>query len=276
MIPTWSRRNSVPIALTAVAVLGAVACGTRDPQTDAEKMARGREIVGRMDAKLAAAKAFSVHTSESRTQIRSGGSSEEVKLARDLVVRRPDRLHFKAVGGQDAEAWYNGVGLTLALHKQKVFGQSRMPETLDRALDAIQERYGISLSIGDLLYSSPAKALLTDSTQGGWAGKETLNGVATDHVAFTDRGVEWELWVPSSGDPVPTRLVATFPNNKRLRHVDVTFSSWNFSPEAPDTIFDASVPSDYEGIAMIQRASVLANSPDAPSAEPAPTPKSKE
>jgi hypothetical protein len=277
MLPTWSRRNSIPIALTAVALLlGAAACGARDPQTDAEKLARGREIVERMDAKLAGAKAFSVHTSEARTQVRPSGRSEEVKTARDIIVRRPDRLHFKVAGGQDAEAWYDGVGLTLALHKQKVFGQSRMPETLDRALDAIQERYGVSLPIGDLLYSSPAKALLTDSTQGGWAGRETLNGVATDHVAFTDRGVEWALWVPSAGDPVPTRLVATFPHNKRLRHVDVTFSSWNFSPEAPDKVFDASVPADYEGIAMIQRASVLANSPDAPSPEPPPTPKSKE
>jgi hypothetical protein len=271
-------RSLTPSLTALVLAASVVACGKRDPQTDAEKAARGRELVAQMDAKLAGAKAFSVHTNEARTQVRQSGKTEEVPLQRDFVIRRPDRLHFKSSGGQDAEGWYDGVGLTVALHKQKVFAQARMPETLDRALDAIQERYGISLPVGDLLYSSPAKALITDGTQGGWVGQETINGVSTEHVAFTDRGVEWALWIPSTGDPLPVRLIATFPNDKRTRHVDVTFSNWNLSPAADDKVFDASVPPDYEGIAMIQRASVLAykegaqgTTPAAPAA--APTPK---
>src|SRR5262249_39606208 len=148
-------------------------------------------------------------------------------------------------------------------------------ETLDRTLDAINERYGIAMPLGDFLYSSPAKALLSDTTTGGWAGRETVDGTAMDHLAFADRGVSWELWVSSAGDPLPRRLVATFPYDKRLRKVDAAFSDWNFAPQTSAERFDPKIPSDYEGIAMIQRAAVLANrAPEKQEkAEPAAAPK---
>src|SRR5262249_34711538 len=161
----------------------------------------------------------------------------------------------------ESEGWYDGVGLTLVMHKDKVFAQARMPETLDRTLDAIQERYGITLPAADLLYSSPSKALLSDTTTGGWAGRETVDGKIVHHLASGDGGVAWELWVPTTGDPLPTRLVANLPNDKRLRKVDIRFSDWNFSPQVPADRFDPKVPSDYEGIAMLQRAAVLSNMP---------------
>jgi hypothetical protein len=252
---------------TRLAALGAVfcltGCGAREPRTDAERAAAGRDVVLRMSTKLGSAPVFSVRTTETRDQVKGSGI-EQVRLTREMIVRRPDRFYFKTAGGVDTEGWYDGVGVTLVMHKEKVFGQARMPETLDRTLDAIHERYGISIPVGDLLYSSPAKALLTDSTTGGWVARETTGGASMHHVKFSDRGVEWDLWVPISGDPLPARFVATFPNDKRLRHVDITFSDWNFAPAIAGDRFDPKVPSDYEGVAMLQRASVLEHMKDAP------------
>ena len=53
------------VAALAVATFAA-ACGAREPQTDAERLARGREIVERMSTALAAAKSFKVTTVETR------------------------------------------------------------------------------------------------------------------------------------------------------------------------------------------------------------------
>jgi hypothetical protein len=36
--------------------------------------------------------------------------------------------------------------------------------------------------MADYLYSSPAKALLTDKTTGGWVARETLDGKSVDHL----------------------------------------------------------------------------------------------
>jgi hypothetical protein len=244
------------------------ACGPLEPRTDAERLARGREIIERMSTKLGSAQTFSVTTREVRDRVKANGEEQQVTLTRETVVRRPDRLYSKTSGDVQNETWYDGVGLTLAIHKDKIFGQARMPETLDKTLDSIHERYGVSMPVADFIYTSPAKALLTDKTTGGWVGRENVDGRETDHLAFKDTGVEWEIWVSATGDPLPVKGWAKFTQDKRLKKADVAFSNWNFAPQIANDQFEPKVPADYEGVAIVQRARVLRN---IPKDEPAPT-----
>jgi hypothetical protein len=266
---SFDMMNRVALLVIAAAMcLATTGCASNASPTDAERLARGREIVERMSAKLAAAPSFSVTTEERREQVKSDGTTAQIALVRQTVMRRPDRLHFTTTGDVAYEGWYDGVGLTLALHDQKVFGQARMPETLDRALDAIHERYDVQMPLGDFLYSSPARALIADTTTGGWVGRETLDGQPVEHLAFKDRGVEWELWIPAEGDPVPLKGAGRFPGGKRLRAIQVAFRDWNFAPAIAGDRFTPKVGTDYEGIALIQRASILRHIPDDAAAKP--------
>ncbi len=53
-VRTWT---AIPPSSGArgLAMIGLVACGSREPATDAERLARGRELVQQMSARLAAA-----------------------------------------------------------------------------------------------------------------------------------------------------------------------------------------------------------------------------
>ncbi len=238
------------------------ACGEREPRTDAERLTRGKEVVERMSARLGGAQSFSVTTREVRDQVKRSGQEQKVNLTRETVVRRPDRLYTKTAGDLQNESWYDGIGLTIVLHKDKVFGQARMPETLDKTLDAMHERYGVATPLADFVYTSPAKALLTDTTTGGWVGRETVDGKQADHVSFKDTGVNWDLWVAATGEPLPIKAVVEFTDTRRLRKVELVFSDWNLAPQIASDRFTPSVPKDYEGIAMVQRARVLRNVPE--------------
>jgi hypothetical protein len=119
----------------AVAAVLATACGTGEPRTDAERLARGRDILERMSTKLGSAQSFGVSTREVRDQVGSSGQPKVVTVVRESIIRRPDRFYFKTSGDVQNEGWYDGVGLTLAVHADKVFAQARMPETLDKVLD---------------------------------------------------------------------------------------------------------------------------------------------
>ena len=264
-------RNCFRLAFIAGLSAGLVnACGEREPRTDAERLARGKEVVERMSARLAAAPSFSVATREVRDQVRRSGQSEKVNLTRDTIVRRPDRLYTKTAGDVQNESWYDGIGLTIVMHKDKVFGQARMPETLDKTLDAMHERYGVATPVADFVYASPAKALLTDTTSGGWVDRETVDGKQADHVSFKDTGVNWDLWVAATGEPLPVKAVVEFTDSRRLRKVELAFTDWNLAPQIASDRFTPLVPKDYEGIAMVQRARVLRNVPEG-EAEAAPT-----
>jgi hypothetical protein len=263
-----TRLGRCGLALVALAAGASLACKPSEPRTDAERLARGREIIEKMSAKLASLQTFTVTTTEARDERNKAGQMKHLTVQRELTIRRPDRLYTKVSGDRSTEVWYDGIGITLVLHDDKIFGQGRAPETLDRTLDAIYERYGIRTPMADYLYSSPAKALLTDKTTGGWVGRETLEGKPVDHLAFKDKGVSWDVWIPADGDPLPQKASAELAEDPRLRKVEITFTSWNLAPQLAANLFTPTVPADYEGVALIQRARVLKNLP--PDDPPAP------
>jgi hypothetical protein len=257
--------RSMPIWATGVALLAFAAgsaCNTGEPRTDAARLAKGREIIERMSARLGGAQAFTVTTVETHGEINSKGELAPVTLTRETTVsRRPDRLYSKVSGDRHNEVWYDGIGVTFVLHQAKVFGQTHAPETLDKTLDALEERFGIAAPFADYVHSSPAKALIADTTSGGWIGRETLDGAPTDHLAFRDKGVNWEIWIPASGEPLPRKAIAEFSDNKRLRKLETAFKEWDLAPKVAADRFSPKVPSDYEGIPMVQRARVLRHMP---------------
>jgi hypothetical protein len=244
-------------ALAGLAAINLVACGTREPATDAEKLARGRELVRQMSARLAAATDVSVTTTEERDVVRRSGTKEHVSLTGAYTVRRPNRFHAKMTGPRNMESWYDGDKLTVAVHTDKVFAQAPMPETVDRTFDAIAERYDIALPLADLFYSSAEKALLSDTVTGGYAGTENVGNTPCYHLAFKDVGVDWELWLPVQGEPLPARLKVVQKGRTGQPAVDVRFTAWNFAPQTNDATFTPKLPQDYEGIAMLQRAAAV-------------------
>ena len=256
-----SRKRATWIFAASVLIGAAVACGPGEPRTDAERLARGRELIERMSQALARAQTFSVSTEEVRDEVRPSGATEQVTLNRDTTVRRPDRFYSTVSGDRRNEVWYDGVGVTVALHNEKIFGQIRAPETLDKTLDAMHERFGVSAPFADYVYSAPAKALLSETTTGGWVGREMLDGQEADHLAFKDKGANWEIWLAAAGDPLPLKAQAEFTENPRLRQMRMTFKNWNLAPQIASDRFDPTVPADYEGVAIIQRARVLKNLP---------------
>ena len=255
-------------ALAGLTAISVAACGQREPTTDAERLARGRELVQQMSARLAGTKELTVATTEVRDVVRPSGAKERVSLTGEYTVRRPDRFHTKQAGGKVLEGWYDGKKVTIAVHQDKLFAQARMPETIDRTLDALAERYDMALPLADLFYSTPAKALLSDTTTGGYAGTENVGDTPCYHLAFRDTGVEWEVWLPAQGDPLPKRFKTV--NTKRTGQplTDVTFTTWNLAPQTSDATFTPSVPAEYEGVAMLQRVAAVKSATAAPAPQP--------
>ena len=257
-----SRTLSAPLALSVFASLGAIglaACGPGEPSTGAERLARGRELVQQMSDRLAAANELSVTTTETRDVVRLSGSKEAVSGTGEYTMRRPDRFHARLTGGRDIESWYNGKVLTIAGHREKVFAQAPMPDTVNRTLDALAERYDMALPMGDLFYGPAAKALLSDATTGGYAGTEDVSGTRCYHLAFQDTGVDFDLWLPVEGEPLPKRFKVVQKRRTGQPVIDITFSQWNFSPQVSNATFVPKVPAEYEGIAMVQRAAAIKN-----------------
>jgi hypothetical protein len=255
-VRTWKAMFSRS-TLAGLVTVSLVACGPREPATEGERLARGRELVQQMSARLAAATDVTVTTTEVRDVVRGSRGKEQVSQTGVYTVRRPGRFYARMTGGLGLEVWYNGKTLTIAAHQDKVFAQAPMPETIDRTLDALAERYDLPLPIGDLFYSSAAKALLSDTTTGGYVGTESVGDTPCSHLAFQDIGVDWEVWLPVQGEPLPKRLKVVQKRRTGQPVADLTFTAWDFAPQVSDATFVPKVPADYEGIALLQRAAAV-------------------
>src|SRR5262245_29580987 len=144
------------------------------------------DVMHRMSDRLAAAQSFSFSTVEKHERRRGGGKTE-IQFSRDVFVRRPDRARFRVTEGDGAglTATYDGAKFTVLWPAEKAYARVPMPPTLDAALDKLGERFRMPLPVGDLLYSSPYDVLMSADTKGQLVGREKVEGMACDHLAFT-------------------------------------------------------------------------------------------
>ena len=128
----------------------------------------------------------------------------------------------------------------MASHPEKVFAQAPMPETIDRTLDALAERYDMALPLGDLFYSSAEKALLSETTTGGYAGTENVGDTPCYHLAFHDVGVDWEaVDARCRAQPLPSAIQGRPEDPQGQPVADVTFTAWDLAPQMTDATFVA-------------------------------------
>jgi len=247
--------------MLAVAMMVTGACGTRD------KRARGEDLLKQTSFRIASAQALSVATDETSDRLARDGKTRQVHVQRLVTVRRPDRLWFKTSGDRNTEGFYDGAQLTLLFHGEKVFGVIPTPATLDETIQTVSERYDIPLPIGDLLTSDPQKSYLSSQTTGGWEGEDTIDGKRSARLEWRHPNVDWTIWIPDSGEPLPTKLWVNYKS--RNRKTTVLFKDWNLMPRVSDAMFQARIPDDYEGVAVIQRASAVLPPDAKPDATPA-------
>jgi hypothetical protein len=249
-----NTRGPVRIAATAAAVMVCVGCTVRDKRT------RGEDLLKKTSTSIANASAFSFSTDEVTERTIRDGTTTATRMQRQITVRRPNRLWFKTAGDRGTEGFYDGARLTLVFHGEKVFGIIPTPPTLDETVHLVSERYDIPLPIGDLITTESHKSLISPQTTGGWEGEELIDGKQCARLEWHHPNVDWTIWIPTFGEPLPKQLWVNYKTNKRT--ATVLFKDWNLSPKVSEETFESRIPDDYEGVAVIQRAAaVLPNLP---------------
>lgn len=256
------------IALTVSACRegGGPGAAEKSPATDEEKRAQGDAILKQMSDTLKAPQSFTFSTSESIERVRRNNEKVKINIDRQTIVRRPDRAWFSVTGDRDLEFFYDGKMVTLVSHKEKVFGELPAPPTLHETVEMITEKYDIPMPIADLLSVDPQEALKGEETTGGWSRRETIGGIVCNVLSYQHPNVDFSLWIPASGEPLPQKFEITYKARRGQPTTTVTFKDWNLKAQVNDETFARKVPDDYEGIAVIQRASAVL--PTADEAQP--------
>ena len=223
-------------ALT-LAVLLASSC-TSNPSTNTA--AESEKLMRHMSDTLANAPAFRFTTAESLDHFdRSTG--RVLQFTRTVTVRRPDAMNFELAGSGDTviavSAFYDGKTVSLRDNARGVWTQTAAPGKLDEMLDDVARRYSLPVPFADVIYSVPYEAFIGSGTKGGYVGDETINGIKCAHFGYIDNFVDVQVWIPSSGQPLPRRVELVYKRVPGAPKARIDFTSWDLAPQIVDGAF---------------------------------------
>ncbi len=179
------------------------------------------------------------------------GSGQQVQAGRTvgLQVRRPDRFHAEVHSTRrNRELFYDGKSITLLDRIHSFYGSIPAPASLDQALDAASDRFGIEMPLEDLIVSDPYESAVRKIVSGRDIGPVTVLGTPCEHLAFSLGRVDWQIWIEDGMKPVPRKIIITYKDEEGTPEYTAIFSNWDFQTKLPDFLFVFEPPSGVSKI----------------------------
>ncbi len=184
------------------------------------------------DVALESGQTITVHTRRTVTVDRSGQ-----RLA--VIVQSDDR---------DMRGLYDDGLLTILCRDQNMYVELDMPVTLDGMLDTLAEEYGFAPPMSDFLYSDMYSSLTSRTLTGQYVGKVDVGLYECDHLAFTEAGVDWEIWIRTGDKPIPQKFAITYRDQPGAPRYTSELSRFE---DAPGPLaFELNIPNDAEKVDM--------------------------
>ncbi len=161
-----------------------------------------------------------------------------------VVMQGPDKL-FASTGGDFAAHDFYFDGKTIAMYSpaKNLYSVRQAPATIDEMIEQAYKEDGKSFPYADLLVSEPY-AVLTDGLIGAlYVGQSVIRplagagGVKTDHLVFSNKGVEWQIWIDAL-DHLPRLVVATYLDEIGEPSYSVEFGDWKIDEPVNADVFE--------------------------------------
>jgi hypothetical protein len=243
------KRSRSAIGIVPVLALAAIILGNADrPVTAAAPTkkavdADADKMLKQMTDYMAGLQSFTVHSSSIDQATMKTGEKIQSTSDMEVAVQRPNKLRSVQRGaGERLSLWYDGKTMTLACKGSNTYETAEAPGTIDATIDQMRKDFKIDAPGADLLYSKPYEILMEQVVSGRFVGRETIDGVAANHLAFRGEVVDFQLWIEDGNRPVPLRFVITTKDVKGNPEFAVQLSDWNTSPKMSETMFAFHAP----------------------------------
>lgn len=213
---------------------------TLTPQAQADE-AQARGILKAMTDYLEGQESLSFDVDSSVDIVSSTGQKMTIASSGSIALQRPDRLHVIRQGGfARVDLVFDGSTLSVLNRDANVYGQAKLPGSVDQLVETLRDTYQRPLPAADFLGADVDTALLADVSEVIDLGSGLIRGMECDHLAFRATEVDWQIWVAQGDVPLPCRFVITSKGVEGWPEYTLEFSQWGggqaknaFTFEAP-------------------------------------------
>jgi hypothetical protein len=240
----------------AGAVLRAPAAGaTEEPKPTATRPEKGIEphadrLLRQMTDYLAGLQTFQVMSSSVDEVVTTDGRKLQLTADDRVFVARPNRLRSEQIAAPNGMSfWNDGKTMTLYCRADNTYATAPAPPSLDATIDTLRREHQIEAPGADLLFSRPYDVLTEQVTGGQLIGKESVDGVLANHLAFQGDEVDWQVWIQDGPQPLPLRYVITTKGMKEMPQFSVRLSQWQPGAKLGDAVFQFQPPPGAKKVA---------------------------
>lgn len=243
----------LPLVFPVVSATVAVA---QTPPASAEKAAprprSAEQLVDQLCEVLKNARSFTVDMDVTYDAVLDSGSKVQYSAYQQVWVQKPDRLRSDYIGDERATRfYYDGKTFTLEDLDRDFHVTKTAPNTLDGALNQVEERYGITIPMSNLAAGDPCADIKADVSRMIFIGVDMVNRVPLYHLLLIGSDRDFQIWVTTEPRPLLKKAIITYKNLPGAPQYQAVLSNWNFNPRIPADTFTFTPPEGSIGIDIL-------------------------
>jgi hypothetical protein len=204
---------------------------------------RALDTLKLMSDKLSQAKSFRFEA-RSMKPIKSPSGAWVSLYGTSRVVKEGSGKLFVETRGDffPYDFYFDGKTITAYAPEKNLYAEKAAPGTVDSMIEKAYQEEGKSFPYADILRDQPYAILTEGLVSAVFVGQSTfqpLSGagnVKTDHLAFSNQGVEWQIWIGTE-DHLPRLVCATYLENTGEPSYLVEFGGWKIDEPVPPETF---------------------------------------
>jgi hypothetical protein len=187
---------------------------------------------------LASLKTVGIVSQGSLDVVTEDGQRIQLDGTTTYKIRRPGFVIDYSSDVKARRFIYDGKTFTVYSPQLGFYASAPAPGTNKEVLEAIYDKFGISLPLEDLFrwgeesYADRIKALKSAYE----VGPATIDGVKTDQFAFREADVDWQVWIQQGDQPLPRKIVI-IDRTDPARPTYTARLSWTINPTYADSDF---------------------------------------
>lgn len=191
-----------------------------------------------MSTYLMQAKTLGITSQGSMDAVTADGQRIQLDGVTTYKIRRPGFVIDYSSDVKSRRFIYDGKNFTVYSPKLGFYASVPAPPTNREVLDTIYNKFGIALPLEDLFrWGDGQNADRIKALRSAYeVGPATIDGVATDHFAFREADVDWEVWIQQGDQPLPRKLVIV-DRTDPSRPTFTARLSWQVNPTYTDADF---------------------------------------
>ena len=146
---------------------------------------------------------------------------------------------------------YDGKKVTLLFPDSNYYSSVDFSGTVAELVGRLRSNYNVELPAADLFAWGTPAAPVEGLESAMNAGQAIVNGTLCNQYAFRQAGIDWQIWLSASGNPLPMKLVVTSLEDES-RPQSITEFRWNLKPGFKDSAFTFVPPAGAKAIDMVQ------------------------